>query len=283
MGVASSQASNTANLTNNVSMNDSAACAATQVVSVATGPVSITNTEIKGTTSINGTTAGQDAQCSMQIAMGAQAKNQADQATQQKTSAGPALAWAQSGSNNVLNLQNNIEMAVSATCGAQQSVTVTTQAIVLNGDTFDQDFTLNGTNASQNFSCAMDVSQQAAEGNSGDQTNKQTTTAHISVAGALVILAIICLVFAAIFYVPVAMAKAPANMAKSIGSGPAEAAKSLARAQGLLLAACNDATSMFSDAAFKASQPALRTAFDGAQCTGPPVRLAPLAPLALAH
>jgi hypothetical protein len=276
MGAAISQASNTANLTNNVSMNDSATCAATQVVDVANAPVSITNTTVKGDTTVNGTKAGQDAQCALQVAMGAQAKNQADQATQQKTSAGPALAWAQSGSNNVLNLQNDIEMSVSATCGAQQSVTVKNQAIVLNGNVFDGNLSLNGTDASQNFSCTQDLDQQAAAGNSSDQTNKQTTTAHVSIAGALLILAVLFIIFGLPLYLSMKLAGAPVSVGKSIGAGPAKAAKELAQAQGLLLAACTDATSMFSDAAFKASQPAIHTAFGSALCSAPPARLPPL-------
>jgi hypothetical protein len=259
MGAAFSGSNQTSNETNNISMNDTMACQATQVVTVSNGPVTIINSTFKGQTSVNETHAGQNAQCSFQVAMGAQAKNLADQTTQQKTSAGPAGAWAQSQSNNVVDLQNDIEMSIDATCGASQTTTVENQAIVINGDTFYGDVSLNGTDASQNFACTMDLSQQADAGNTSDQSTKQKTTAHIGLAGALVIISIALVILACVFGVPLAMMKAPAAVAKSIGSGPAAAAKRLAGAQAALRAACSEAQQ-------RLSIPAIKGVFDSQRC-----------------
>jgi hypothetical protein len=241
MGAAQSNASNTANETNNISMNDNMACQATQVVNVGYGPVSVINSTFKDSFTANGVTAGQNASCSMQASMGAAAKNQADQATQQKTSAGPALAWSQSNSNNTINLQNNIEMSINATCGASQTTTVQTQAIVLNGDTFYGPVSLNDTNASQNFSCVLDLAQQADAGNTSSQTNKQKTSSHISAAFAMVLIVVLLVIFAVIFGAPLMMMKAPAKIATSIGSGPKAAATRLAAAKTALAEACAQA------------------------------------------
>lgn len=241
MGAAASS-TNQSFITNNTSINDSEACNTSQLVYVNNGPVTVLNSGIEGNLTINSTDATEEANCNFNTQITALAKATADQTADSSADTGlpVALDFAMSDSSNVVNLQNNIEMAVNSACGAQQTVTVSNTSVVLNGDVVKGAADINQTNSAVNSTCVMDLVQQSSEVAQATQTASATATNTdlgmlLLIIGAVLLGGILVLgvgkaIFKAVF-------KAPASAASAVGKSGTTASQRLANAQAQLAAA----------------------------------------------
>lgn len=195
---AQSSSTNYADISNNIGVNYAASCDASQVVAVHNGTINVANTKC-GTLKIDTVTMSSTQNCTFNTKISAIAKATADQTASSKADAGlPAAAdYVSSDSSNVVDLQNNIEMAINTACGSQQTLTVDNAAIVLNGDLVDGICDLGNTTASQNSTCVMDLDMQLSA--SGQSAQTATSTAENTDPAVLLILLGVLLVGAVIF------------------------------------------------------------------------------------
>lgn len=190
---ANASAINTATVANNTSVNSQSACAAAETVNITNGPVTIINSKCKSL-DINSITSGVQSNCTFNTQVAATAKATADQVANAKADSGLPVAadFVSSSSANIVNLQNNIEMSLNATCGAQQNETITNGPIVLNGDYIDGPCTINNTSNSVNLMCAFNMHASTNEAGSTQQSS--TAIAENTDLSFLLIIAAVALV-----------------------------------------------------------------------------------------
>ena len=198
MGAAISTATNISNISNNTSINSSQNCSAAQTVDVVNGNLQFGLVEC-AQVNIEAVTNKQTANCKLSTNISAFSKAIADQAASSKAAAqnlSGAGMISDSDTTNVVNIQNQIAMAMQSNCGASQNTKIRNKSLKVGTIRSKGACTIAGADVDQSFTCVDDMAAQA----SADGSTNQTATSSAQAGSTLATLIIAIIIMVVIFF-----------------------------------------------------------------------------------
>ena len=198
MGAAISTATNISNISNNTSINSSQNCSAAQTVDVVNGNLQFGLVEC-AQLNIEAVTNKQTANCKLSTNISAFSKAIADQAASSKAAAqnlSGAGMISDSDTTNVVNIQNQIAMAMQSNCGASQNTKIRNKSLKVGTIRSKGACTIAGADVDQSFTCVDDMAAQA----SADGSTNQTATSSAQAGSTLATLIIAIIIMVVIFF-----------------------------------------------------------------------------------
>jgi hypothetical protein len=197
MGAAISTASNTSNISNNTSINSTQNCSAASTLDVVNESLTFGLVECKQV-NIGGVSDKQTANCNLSTNISAFSKAIADQAAS-STAAAQNLSGAgvisSADTSNVVNVQNQIAMAMQSNCGASQNTKVRNKSFSVGTIRSLGACSIAGTDVDQSFACVDDISAQASADASTNQTAKSSAQDGSNFATFLIVIIILVAIF----------------------------------------------------------------------------------------
>lgn len=192
---------NISEMAQNVNISSNQNCGASQLTSIVNSAVVIEGAQCK-VLNVNSSDVGQQITCDQDQYVSVISKMIADQkaANSAAFSFLDVLLPNNQSNTNIVNQQTNIEMALQATCGAQQNTSVQNKSVIMR-DISGDECNINATNVHQSFACSQDFSAQL------DLEQTSTQSAENSFVGLLSILLIVAAVMVGLVLIARALRK----------------------------------------------------------------------------
>jgi hypothetical protein len=200
MGGASSKSSNVANIINNTNVNVDSQCSAKNLLNVDSTLLTLGNIKCDGPIDIGNVTSIQTSSCNLDTSIAAVSKASADQTAKSSATAsggliGPSFSFASSESDNTLDLQNNIEVMIRSSCGAEQNTNVGKRVYKVGDITGKGACSIGNVMTSQNAMCVNNVASTTSMDSTATQAATSTAkSGGFNLAGILGLIIIVGLV-----------------------------------------------------------------------------------------